>query len=258
MLQRSLSKDVPDWMAADGGETSLDQFITPPRLKVVQGTAKPPLSDLFNPGDVCLTPLNVCVAEKGKPFTVVPLFMFAEWLETNPLEAGQFIRARTLDPKHPIAIKSRSPETRREPWDAGHGGNDPTKFVSFVETLNFIMAIVGHPDLTGTMCSVGFAKTEHKTGGALSAMIRLRGVKMFGTVWDVRTSQRTNDKGAWWGLNFSQHAEDAGIVTDRESYEFFKAEADKLRAAHLQQRLVVEQDYSEDEAAQAGNGGASF
>lgn len=253
-LTRSHSEDVPEWMRsaelADVNKT-MDQYVTPPRIKQVQGTSKPPVSDRYSPGDVCLVPTLDLVAKKGEIFTVVPLYFFPEWLETNPIEADVFIRDRSFDPKSLIAAKARDQKRWREPWDQAHGGSDATKSIRFTETLNFIIAIVNHPELTGMVASLGFARSEHKTGSSWSTSIRFRRLPMFGQVWDLRTSQRTNNKGAWYGFNPQQHPEDGGLVMDKDAFEQFKGLHDTYREAHMASRLQVNVDDRDEIVAES-------
>jgi hypothetical protein len=242
------TSSLPDFMRADAERVNAGiskEFVVPPRLRQVQPTAKAPVSDIFSKGDVCMMPGLMEVAKVGKPFLVVPLYFFAEWLETNPVEAPVFIRARTLDPKHEIAVKARNPLTRRIPWDEEHGGSDPTKFISYQETLNFIVAVVGHPELTGMVASMGFARAEHKTGTSWATQIKMRGIPMCGTVWEMSTAKRTNTKGEWYGFNSRQCSEDQGMVLDPGAYAQFVKLHDDFMELHREGRVMVQTDQDE-------------
>lgn len=232
--------NAPDFMLAPeyaDVNAALNEFVSPPRLKIVQGTAKPPLSEKFSPGDVCLMPTMNLVATKGKPFSVVPIFFYPEWLVCNPLEADTFIADRSLDPKSDIAAASRDPKKRKIPWE-----KDPSKFVSFQETLTFLFAIVGHEELMGTVCAASFARAEHKSGSNLASLIKFRRVPMFGTVWDAVTKQRSNPSGTWWGFNFSQCESDNGFVADREVFMSFEKLNKEFKKAYDDRAIVVNYD----------------
>lgn len=239
-LQLGMSRsDLPEFMRDDAGINDQigSEFVVPPRIKLVQPTSKPPLSDKYQKGDVCLTPTLAQVAKKGEVFQVVPLFFFAEWLSFNPLEADTFIRERSLDPTSELAMKCRDPERRKEPYE-----KDPTKFINNVETINFIVAIVGHEELMGMVASVGFSKSEHKIGTGWSSRLKLRGVPYPGTVWELKSAARTNAKGTWFGFDIDPCKEDKGLVMDAEAYAQFKQLNAQFKKLHVESRLQVRVD----------------
>lgn len=232
----------------DSGEanSSLTSYIRPPRLKIVQGTAKPPISERYNPGDVCFVPSLDAVVAKAKPFYVTPLFFFPEWMTFNPMGAEQVIRERTFDPRHPIAVKSRKKETRKEPCP-----ETPDKFISHNAFLNFICVLMGDHEFAGTQFVMSFKGAEYKTGSNLGASIKMRQAAMFTQVYEAKTAQRTNDSGTWWGLDIGAPSAGASVgpwVPTRATAAMFKQEHDSLKEAHAQNQIIVEVDDGYDEA----------
>jgi len=241
--------ELPEHLRGDAeANNTMNEFVTPPRIKIVQPTARAPVSEKFSAGDTCLLPTLQEVAKKETPFLMVPLFFFPEYLETNPLEAETFIRDRSLDPNSEIARLSRDPEKRKRPWE-----KDSTKFISYVETLNFIVAIVGHEQLTGMIASIGFQRAEHKTGTSWTTSIKFKRVPMFGTVWEAKSAKRTNQRGTWWGYNIQGCQDDQGLVLDVDAFNEFKQLNEVFKQAHADKRLVIGTD--EDELASSATTG---
>lgn len=241
------SEAAPSYIAevsADDVNKLLTQFVRPPRIKVVQGTAKPPLSDNFRAGDVVLMPAMVGLAEAKTEITVVPIFFFPEWYVMNPLEADMMIRDRTTDPASEIAVKSRDPKKRKEPWpeqtvvDEDH----PQRYITYVESLNFICEIVGHPNLTGQQVAFSFARAEHKTGTNWASSLKMKNLPLFASPWAMKTSQRTNPKGSWWGFDISPTNE----FVDEETFTRLRAAHDALFGAYEEGRIEI--DHAEDES----------
>jgi len=226
----------------------LNEYVSPPRLKIIQPTAKAPLSEMFGIGDVCLMPTMTPLAKKGVKFSFVPVFFFPEFLACNPMGAETFIRDRSFDRASPIAKKAQDPSKRSEPWD-----KDPSKSVTYQEVLSFLIVIVGHEELMGTACAVGFARSEYKTGQQLASMIKMRGVPMFGTVWDAQTKTRNNASGTWQGLEITPSQEDSGYITDQAVFEQLKEQHRLFKEAYDNRTISVNYDDSDVEKPAAGD-----
>lgn len=238
MMKRP-SDDLPAHLQSGelskGMNESLNQYVTPPRVKVVQPLTKPPVSEHFAAGDVCLMPMMQLVSKKQTEFSFVPLFFFAEFITTNPLGSDTFIRDRSTDPKSVIAQKARDPQRREETIEGGIK-------IRHTEVLNYIVSIVGHDELTGTPVTLSFARAEHKQGTNLASRIKLRNVPMCGTVWTAKSAQRSNPKGTWWGIDVFQCQEENGLVQDPAIFDMFVNQHNELKKAYIEQRLIVEQD----------------
>ncbi len=220
----------------------LEGYVSPPRIKIVQGTTKPPISDVYAPGDAILTPTLTELAKKGQPFSFTPLFFYPEWLYTNPMEAEQFIIARSLDPKSDIARLSRDPQTRKHPWE-----KDATKSCNYTEVLTFIVSIVGHEELQGVQCAMAFQKAEYRTGSTFASSIKMRKVPMTGTVWDAVAKQRTNKAGTWWGFDIKPSQTDRGLVLEASQFDAFNQAHATLKTAFNDSKLVVAHDLDVEE-----------
>lgn len=230
--------NVPSFMQGtyeDTGLQLLSQYAQPPRMKLRQPTARPPLSDAAAEGSVVLMPSMQIVASKEEAFYVVPVFFYPEWCVFNPLSMNDLptIRERTLDPDSEIAARSRNPDTRHAPVP-GHEADfnadgKKRKRLEYREHLNFIFELVGG-DLNGVEFVATFAKGEHRTGRMLASSIQMRArssnVNAYGLVFEAKCKQRSNDSGVWYGLDFT-------IPTDGHSAFVETAEHYKrLKAAH--------------------------
>lgn len=229
-----------------GMNDSLKGFVRPPIIKIVQGTAKPPISDMFKRGDAILTPTLTLLAAKGQTFQAVPLMFFPEWIVKNPIGADVTVADRSFDPKSDIAIKSRDPKTRKAPWE-----QDKTKSVKYLEVLNFVIAIWNNENLPGLVAVVRFSSGEHKTGTSWATSIKMRNIPMCGTIWEFMVGDRSNKDGTWGGFNIHPPKEGPSLVMDSNAFESLKKLALEYQAAHKERLLVVDDDDAggEDEAS---------
>jgi hypothetical protein len=242
------------------GTDALQEYIVPPRLKIVQKQASDDLLANFSPGDIILTPTMSSVLElprddKGRViedepafFEFVPLFFYAEWATVNPIQMkneAPMIRYRTVDPNDPIVAKARNQDLRLEPIP---GRTDDLK-MRHVQFLNFIVTLVDHP-LAGTAILMSFSRAEHSTGSAFASMIKMRKAPLFGCRFKASVRKRQNQLGEWWGLKI-ENPDEKPFVQDADTYEAFKQlhmeYAEYHKSAKL--RADLEGGYEEDEAA---------
>lgn len=206
--------EVPAFLQDESGDKALSllaQYAQPPRMKLRQPTARPPLSDVAPEGSVVLMPSMQIIASRDEEFHIVPIFFYPEWCVLNPLSMSDLptIRERSLDPKSDIAVRSRSAETRKGPmpgFESDFTSQDPKKrkALTYQENLNFIFELQDG-ELAGTQFVATFAKAEHKTGRTLASNIQMRkkssGVHPCGLVFAAQSKQRENNDGRWFGLN---------------------------------------------------------
>lgn len=242
-LQKTTHSDVPAFISQDEDAKQanelLSQYVQPPRMKIVQPTTKPPLSERFSPGDLLLMPSETLVANRGEPFLFTPLFFFPEWITVNPLGSDQFIRERTYDPESDLATKARDPKRRKEPCP-----EDASKTISHRESLVFIVAL--HlEEFAESYAALSFARAEHKKGTALASSIKMSGVPMYGTIWEGKVSQRSNAEGQWFGVDTGPPHGTSRFVQDKELYEKYKAAHADFRDAYLNNKIKMDSDEEE-------------
>lgn len=240
------------------GTEALNQYVRPPRLKVIQAMAREPF-DQYDPGTVLVVPQMMEFAKvdratkKGEVWKFIPLFFYPEWVQTNPIElAGQapFIRDRSLDPRSELAQKARN----RETWFERHPEH-PEMEIANRENMNFVVMPYNH-SLAGTMCVLTFAKAGFREGSNLASMIKIRKAPIFGQVFEASSAQRKNNKGQWFGLDINIPAaspEGLPWVTSEE-FEQFKELHLELVKTHKEGLLQVDYDDVAEEPAAATTG----
>ena len=207
----------PDYMPDDApkGTDQMQEYITPPRLKVVQKQAGAALLELFGVGDIILVPEQVLVSEMARdprgqptgaidPVPFTPLFFFAEWCTWNPIEMrgeAPAIRARSFDPHGEIAQKAQSPQLRYE----AHPEN-PKLQIRHVEHLNFI---VGLHDVrfSDQPVVLSFQRAGHALGRRFCSLVRLRKAPLYGCNFALIAVKQENQYGDWWTLDASNPPE---------------------------------------------------
>lgn len=243
---------MPDFLSTHTGEDTLGlvrQHVILPRVKVIQPLARPPYKPPFNDRDVILSPLMQLLAEGPEVgetlFHFVPLFFYPEWITWNPRGAGglRAIRDRTLDPRHPIAAKSRSPETRKEKCLEAPMKDGQHQMMRHLEHLNYVFTIVGDHELAGFPMTMSFASGEHQAGSRFSTLISMRRSKfIYGLQFAAKLGQRTNDQGTWWGIDVDNPAVNSGVspfVQDRNAFEGYAKGYAEMKEAYDQKRLSV-------------------
>ena len=186
---------------------ALDQYVSPSRLKIVQGAAKPPISDLFTPGDLIITPTLDLIVKKGGEFDFVPIFFYPEWATFNPIGVQPTVIDRSLDPTCTIAKLARNPKTRKQPCAEAPGKNIKHQMI-----FHIIVALRGHPQFDGIPLAMSFRSAELTTGSNFTTKLRLSSsggqggdLPMFARTWRAKVSNagRTNEQGSWFGFDIS-------------------------------------------------------
>jgi len=234
---------LPAFMQADTqlGVENMTGFIRPPRMKFIQKLTPSPLIDMFNPGDIIASPLNVLISgvevsdngrptTTGKPFTFTPLFFYPEWVSWAPRGAEQAILDRSTDPQSKVATLARNPSTR----------NEESTGVKHLEHLNFI--VVAHvPGFELTPMVMSFSRAEWKTGSNFCALSKMRNAPLFGMVFETRSTLKTNPKGQWFGHNVT-NPEGEKWIADPTQYEAYKKMHLEFAKAHAEARLVTDHE----------------
>lgn len=252
---------LPAFMQQDEriGVDELSKFIRPPRIKVVQPTSHEDFSE-FEAGTVLALPTKTVIASMldkrvSQTFTFVPIFFWVEWCQMNPrsMRDKPALRERTFDPSHPIAIKSRVPETREEMVEG------LSKPITNEEHLNFIIALYGMPEhpLNMQPMVLNFNRSEHNSGTSFNSLVRMRKASIFGNVFEAHSKYRTNAQGNWFGIDID-NPHGPKYVQDNDAYEAFKALHHEMFEAHAEDRLQVDHDEPTAAPADGAQEGADF
>lgn len=278
--QAGLVAPAPDFLAPvkgrgiAAGTEGLAQYIRPPRVKIVQKQALPPLSDMFDKGDVVIAPDNILLApvqknannkpgDFGERFYFTPLLFYPEWCRWNPFAQRGSVPAiseRSTDPKSRIAKLASNAAM----WVEKHPDkpDDPNWNIRNVEHLNFwILLHTGPKPYQGEFNPVvmSFSRGQHRDGTAFAGLLSRRKVEdICGCVFEGRTAHRPDKgKGDWYGIdvtNPGEEAREAGFgpwITDNDWYQAAKEFAGGLRHAYRQQ--IAEVAYDDDDVLGAGD-----
>lgn len=241
---------VPSFMNEDKatGLELVNQYVVPPRLKVMQPMADYTMFEGLEKGDTVLMPQKLKLASPGEPWHFVPLFFYPEFITVNPIQMkGQLpmIRDRSLELDSAIANKSRSPETRKEKCP-----ENPQLELSHHEVLTFIVALVGpHAHFTLPL-SMSFWKGEHRTGTNFSGLIKMRGGPLFGGIYEAKVPKemRKNAKGQWYGIDVGNPSDSSGMppfVQDEGEFKQLKSMHLALKQSYDDRKIQVE--YEDEE-----------
>lgn len=260
----ALAETMPAYLReqpADGdrGLALINQYVTPPMLKIVQKQSSDELQAEFGIGAVVVMPNRILLApfdakaDRGAPFHVVPIFFYPEWLVTNPIEKrGElfFIRERSLDPRSDIALRARNRDTWYAPCP-----EDPKYSIRYVETLNFIVVPIGDSPLAGTPMTMSFARGEHGSGRSFAGQIQMRKAPHICCgVYEVRAAggdKRKNQKGQWKGFDVSNPTVEgvSAWLEDQAKYEAYRKVYAEMKQAYDDKTLRTAVD---DETVAAG------
>lgn len=248
---------VPSYLAEIAGATGLEnsaQYVRPPRLKIVQKQSGPPITDLFNVGDVVALPQQVLIKamayennkpmEDMTPLTFVPVFWYPEWCTWNPIAlkgTEPAVLERTLDPTHPIAKKSKSKATWTEPHPTVAGHN-----VRHVEHLVFVFVLDSGP-MAGIPMTHSFMRGEHGTGSTLLSLARMRKAPLYLQRFQLTVSMRSNQAGSWYGFNPSNvNVEGVSPWVAEENVASYKALFEELKQAYDANLLQADHGLEDD------------
>lgn len=221
--------NLPDFMKdADLGydEKIADQFIRPPRIKVVQAMSSPDLKKIAPESSVILTPTLQVLREgaDSAPFTVVPLLFYPEYIAWNPrtLESLPMIAESSLDPTSDLAKKCQDRNTWFEECpDAPADKRSEQKYqIRNCEHLNFIVAIMDEGPLQGVQALVSFSRAAHSAGTNFISLIRMRQAPMYGCRFNLQSVSKSNSEGNWYQLVATNPTESPYVT--KEQFEIFK------------------------------------
>lgn len=237
---------LPTFMTDESilGIEGLSEYVSPPRIRLVQSMSKALLED-FCLGDCVVVPNNIMLSEmvrdgKGKPtgenlgFVFTPILFYVEYVTWNPVGVIPAIVERTVNRDHPIALKAQNPKLRTETTTDGE--------TRHVEHLNFIVML--EDDRITDPCIMSFARAEHKAGRALASLITMRRGPIYGMRFNAQIGLRENDQGQWWGFDITNPSENPWV--DEKSFTILKGL--HLKAVQLTKDSRIRANYEGEEA----------
>ena len=233
------------------GLEDVNQYISPPRLKIVQDKRSDEKYKQFSGGDIVVIPQLEKICDKDGFFIFTPLFIYDEFCIHNPYALRArlpMIRDRTLDPKSEIAEKARRMVTEDCPEDSEHQ-------IKYVTHLNFLVAIHDVSSLKGIEVALSFSLGEFKTATALMGSLRMRcnnGTPIYAHKFQATPGEHKSGSNEWWGLDITNPTADyegSPWVEDAEMFEHFKSLHENYKA----NRDLIKTDYTDDSQTEPSN-----
>jgi len=244
----------------DDSLESMKSLVMLPRLKIIQGQTDADLKKKFGEGSVIVRPGDALVWQEGDaPFLLVPLFFHREWMKwaDNKDKDQLIVEGPVYDETHPIALKSKTADTRTEvyPGDAGKPDRE-RKYYSYVEHLCWTCVIYGDHPLAGTEVVLGMERGEFYNGRQLINSISMRRhtirtpnpnnpeelveervkVPLWAQVWAFQPTIRKGDLGNWYGLDFQ--AADNPVIDEKDA-ELFQSRYAELSRLFKEGKMRV-------------------
>lgn len=244
----------PDFLGGiskeDFGTEVLSQYVSPPFIKVVQSNSKEPYNQ-YEDGSVLAVPLNQQLFAPGQSFHITPIFMYPEYVLTNPftLKHLPFIRERSLDQKGELARKCRDFANRMVVCpEAPADKQQDSKFqCAYYEHLNFACLIWEHEVFSVNPIIFTFRSSEFKSGRKLSGMIHTRNAPIAALRFSCWTGIHNSSGNENWGLNFDNPAAD-GMSPWLTEEEFAETNRLHLEFKELHERGAIKVDLDDESA----------
>lgn len=259
--------------SAGSSVANVMQYVSPPRMRIVQGLSKPEIRALFVPGDVYCSPSNQLIAANGRdarqqpaigpkcgtPFFISPIFQFTEFLVWNPREMAEqglsMIRDRSLALDSDIARIARD-KNLRESYACPEDRTGKL-FLRYQEHLNFIVNVCDG-DLFGTPMILSFVRGEFKSGIDFCNLIQgLSNVgrstlELYARIYKCQVGYR--DKGPqkqWYGIDVTTPlvSDQMPAFAEADLYEWLEGQYNRFRSLHESRQLQGAQD---DDAVDPG------
>ena len=225
------NSDLPEYMqGADTGTELMGQYVSPPRVSLVQGLSPKELKEQFGEGAIYSSPGNVLISASSSdtPVRFVPIFFYPEFIEWNPRSAKIAIRHRTFDSNSPLAARCRSFDKKVREYPCPE---IPDKIIRCQEHLNFVVMLLDH-ELTGIPMLLSFSRTGFRDGKSLIDLIRMRRAAMYGLIFDLSAGERKNDEGAWYGFDIRSAISADGMTAyvDQDWFAYLQQQHEEFRA----------------------------
>lgn len=176
----------------------MKKFMSPPRIKFVQGQTGAPFKPDNHDGDVLVIPQMIKVADLQTEFTFVPIHFFPTWTCTNPWEMKNslpFIREMSFEEDSDIAKKARA--FISEPCPENHQYQ-----LKYSQVMNFFIRIQGIEGMPDDPITLILNRGEFNSGRILIDLITKRDAPRYVSQFNAIPAFRTGKKGNWYGPNF--------------------------------------------------------
>lgn len=197
--------EKPAYIQEQGQEDNRDlrQFMSPPRLKVVQDQSGPIFKERgFKGGDVILLPSMQKIGDMDTEFTFVTLHVFPTWVILNPWKMKdtlKYIRESSNDPNSDIAIKARAFVELPCP-------ENPKYLIKYKSVQNHMIRIIlpenSGIDLPDLPIAMPLLSGEYASGQNLIQLVDSRQSKRYLCQFNAISKYRTGKEGNWYGLDF--------------------------------------------------------
>lgn len=245
------SSSKPSWLAEKEvkGVDELTQYIRPPFIKIVQGSAEASLKELFEEQSVVLVPGNDLIMKPGEKMLFTPLFFYVEYLCVNPLELKgdlPMVHDRSFDANGEIAQKARDANRRNEQLFNPDGTPIMKKgkpvYRSYQDTRVFLI-VIHSPVQPGMICALTFSRAELRTADRLATLISARQASPFFCIFEGEIGMHKNADFDWWGFNLDNPSEGMPWVGEQEA-AMYEKQHNLLKQAFDERRLQVSEEPS--------------
>jgi hypothetical protein len=258
---------VPDWMATeekDLGTDMMGRYISPSRLKIVQGQSQQEIKQEFGESSVILVPDRKLVTSpidykngridprtqvrESEPIRLIPLFFYPEFLELSPMGVQPFVRNRTTDSSSPLAAKCRGPKDKRTyPCP-----EDKSKNCIYSEALNFIATVLS-PEGIHEPVMLSFRAGSFFVGSQWCRLAKqVPNLPLYAQVFELNISPRKKDAYNWYSWNIRAALTPNNlpeIVTDPAWFNYLKDSYKALRANY--ESGLLRANYDDDNTEDA-------
>lgn len=231
--------DIPEFMLGlpkeELGTELMKQYVSPPRMKIVQGQSQQELKRLFPESSVVITPEMIGVTgaidfrngqEESDFIRVVPVFFYTEYCLFNPMGVKPYCRERSIDAQSKLAIRCKGQIDKRSmPCP-----EDLSKLCKYQEVFNFIL-YVWNPDVYKDPVLLSLKSSDFVCGKEWCRLACIpRGVPCYGQVFELNCSPRKKDDNNWYGWNVRHAITEQGMIEFVRNEEWFN----HLREVHAQ------------------------
>lgn len=160
--------DVPDFLSEYAGEGTrrMGDYEQLSRIKLCHPTSRMETQELFDMGEMFLSPDEVSLCEFGDSIDVIPIFFypsFAVWRDNDDPEAQTNpVVTEVMDEASEVAKRARSKADRRDPYP-----DNPDWAFEYVEHLNFLVRIDSPGEAYGKIALVEFSRGNAALGRRL-------------------------------------------------------------------------------------------
>ena len=234
-----------------GGETgmeSMSEYLTPPRVKIMQPSRKEPFKSEFEEGVVISTPSNTVLCDVDGHFAYTVIYTYDQFCVHNPWERPDdmpYIRESTLDKKSVIAQKCRNYVSEPCPEVAGEE-------IKYMTHINALIMVHGMKDtsIQGVPLMLSQYSGEAKSGRQMLDLLHTRcqnGTPIYAHRLMAHQVPRKKGRNEWQGLDHSNPGPDVPFgpfIEDAVEFAHYKELYLKAKGLVESGKIVV--DYEDE------------